>query len=372
MGGNHPRARPAVYPEYDIVGWYHTHPSFGIFLSHHDLFIHQHFFAQPLQVAYVVDPINQTRGFFQWHDGGLAQVGGLLPDGRSRRPDRAGAAGQRPGETTQSRRRRGRVLSPRLEAELIKMLTRPGQRDVSSPVDKLQVAGFYGLIGVLMGVMGLATVLWLSQLLGKMDAMNESIQKQAHASEESARSQRLTADMLRSAGKDPDNFGELYHRATTALDEAEKRLANERIANELLENKIQSLNSDTRLYVDALTTAKAKLAASEKEASEVAELRTRVVELEKEGAMQKGKLDEWDKLIDPETGKAAPAMLRSLAVTQYVAWFGWGCTAHPGHGPRRVVLSLETHSRGAPRRGRARSRTSYAPYRMRLTRRQDT
>ena len=70
------RERDRLYPELDIVGWYHTHPSFGIFLSHHDLFIHQHFFAQPLQVAYVVDPINQTRGFFQWRDGGLAQVGG--------------------------------------------------------------------------------------------------------------------------------------------------------------------------------------------------------------------------------------------------------------------------------------------------------
>ena len=70
------RERDQRFPDFDIVGWYHTHPSFGIFLSHHDLFIHQHFFAQPLQVAYVVDPINQTRGFFQWRDGGMAQVGG--------------------------------------------------------------------------------------------------------------------------------------------------------------------------------------------------------------------------------------------------------------------------------------------------------
>ena len=73
------RQRDQRFPDFDIVGWYHTHPSFGIFLSHHDLFIHQHFFAQPLQVAYVVDPINQTRGFFQWRDGGMAQVGRLLP-----------------------------------------------------------------------------------------------------------------------------------------------------------------------------------------------------------------------------------------------------------------------------------------------------
>ena len=63
------RQRDQQFPDRDIVGWYHTHPSFGIFLSHHDLFIHQNFFKQELQVAYVVDPINQSRGFFQWRDG---------------------------------------------------------------------------------------------------------------------------------------------------------------------------------------------------------------------------------------------------------------------------------------------------------------
>ena len=56
------RERDAEFPDLDIVGWYHTHPDFGIFLSSHDLFIHHNFFAQPLQVAYVVDPIRQTRG----------------------------------------------------------------------------------------------------------------------------------------------------------------------------------------------------------------------------------------------------------------------------------------------------------------------
>ncbi len=70
------RERDRLFPDLDIVGWYHTHPSFGIFLSHHDIFIHQHFFAQTLQVAYVVDPVQQTRGFFQWRDRNLAPVEG--------------------------------------------------------------------------------------------------------------------------------------------------------------------------------------------------------------------------------------------------------------------------------------------------------
>ena len=55
-----------LFPDKKMVGWQHTHPSYGIFLSNYDLFIHENFFNLPFQVAYVVDPINETRGFFQW------------------------------------------------------------------------------------------------------------------------------------------------------------------------------------------------------------------------------------------------------------------------------------------------------------------
>lgn len=57
------------YPELAIVGWYHTHPDFGIFLSDRDRFIHEHFFSEPGQIAYVVDPIRQTEGIFAWTEG---------------------------------------------------------------------------------------------------------------------------------------------------------------------------------------------------------------------------------------------------------------------------------------------------------------
>ncbi len=50
-----------------IVGWYHTHPGFGIFLSGMDLFIHQNFFTQIWHIAYVLDPRARTSGFFGWN-----------------------------------------------------------------------------------------------------------------------------------------------------------------------------------------------------------------------------------------------------------------------------------------------------------------
>ena len=52
-----------------IVGWYHSHPGFGVFLSERDVFIHEHFFSNPGQVALVVDPTQKTEGVFVWRNG---------------------------------------------------------------------------------------------------------------------------------------------------------------------------------------------------------------------------------------------------------------------------------------------------------------
>jgi hypothetical protein len=49
-----------------MVGWYHTHPDWGVFLSSMDLFICEHFFNKPLDVAIVLDPIREERGIFHW------------------------------------------------------------------------------------------------------------------------------------------------------------------------------------------------------------------------------------------------------------------------------------------------------------------
>jgi proteasome lid subunit RPN8/RPN11 len=56
-----------------MVGWYHSHPRFGIFLSEWDLFIQSNFFAAPWQVAYVVDPVLGKSGFFGWENGNVVR-----------------------------------------------------------------------------------------------------------------------------------------------------------------------------------------------------------------------------------------------------------------------------------------------------------
>jgi proteasome lid subunit RPN8/RPN11 len=62
------------FPDERIVGWYHSHPGFGIFLSDHDTFIHKNFFSAPEQVAWVFDPHSDEEGCFGWHGSRLERI----------------------------------------------------------------------------------------------------------------------------------------------------------------------------------------------------------------------------------------------------------------------------------------------------------
>jgi proteasome lid subunit RPN8/RPN11/LysM repeat protein len=66
-----------LFPELKILGWQHTHPNYGIFLSNYDMFIQENFFNLPFQIAYVVDPLQGLRGFFQWKGGKVEKLGGF-------------------------------------------------------------------------------------------------------------------------------------------------------------------------------------------------------------------------------------------------------------------------------------------------------
>jgi len=59
----------AEAPDLRIVGWYHTHPGFGVFLSEMDQFIQDNFFDMPHNVAFVYDPNSRQRGLYIWRDG---------------------------------------------------------------------------------------------------------------------------------------------------------------------------------------------------------------------------------------------------------------------------------------------------------------
>lgn len=66
------------FADLQIVGWYHTHPGLGVFLSEHDMFIHTSFFNFPWQVALVIDPVFNKFGIFLWKKGRIIAGKGLF------------------------------------------------------------------------------------------------------------------------------------------------------------------------------------------------------------------------------------------------------------------------------------------------------
>jgi proteasome lid subunit RPN8/RPN11 len=323
------RDRDRLYPEYDIVGWYHTHPSFGIFLSSHDIFIHQHFFGQPLQVAYVVDPINQTRGFFQWLDGGLAQVGGyfLTAD----RADRVALARlvndleKLPNPEGSG----GGALSPRLEAELIKMINRPAHRDVTSPVERVQTAAVFGMLGAFLGLLLVAAALWLLQLHGRIQEQNEALKTLSHSIEQSAVGQRLAVDTLleKVRGADPAEFVARYDKAARAREDAIRQLTIQRTINETMASRTKDLEKKIASLADDLDASEKRFAKYEKDAKDAPVLRDRLVALQESHDRQKAQLEELGPWLDTEDGKKALTVQSDLARTRYLAYGGWGCSA---------------------------------------------
>ena len=71
------RVKDERYPDERIVGWYHSHPGFGVFLSDHDLFIQKNFFSSPGQVAWVYDPHTDEEGCFGWVSGEIHRLSQL-------------------------------------------------------------------------------------------------------------------------------------------------------------------------------------------------------------------------------------------------------------------------------------------------------
>ncbi len=65
------------YPDHKIVGWYHSHPGFGVFLSEHDLFIQENFFSNAQQVAWVYDPHTDEEGCFGWVGGKIEKLSAI-------------------------------------------------------------------------------------------------------------------------------------------------------------------------------------------------------------------------------------------------------------------------------------------------------
>lgn len=53
------------YPSQILIGWYHSHPGYGCFLSPTDILTQKSCFREPYHVALVVDPVQEQFEFFK-------------------------------------------------------------------------------------------------------------------------------------------------------------------------------------------------------------------------------------------------------------------------------------------------------------------
>ena len=70
------------YPDFQIVGWYHTHPGFGVEFSAMDRFIQQNFFSAKTQVAFLTDPLGGDVSLCFNGEEGLEYLTRFWVDGR--------------------------------------------------------------------------------------------------------------------------------------------------------------------------------------------------------------------------------------------------------------------------------------------------
>jgi proteasome lid subunit RPN8/RPN11 len=320
------REREAKYSDLDIVGWYHTHPDFGVFLSGHDVFLHGHFFGQPLQVALVLDPIRQTRGFFFRQGNQLVQTGGyyLVAD-RAERVALARFVNDLENLPTPDG---GSMLSPRLEAELMSMLNRSRTPAV---VDRSPVGPMYLIMGLVLGLFMTAVFWWLSLLAQDLRGQSEALRQltdargaNARAGEETlgreaalAARERVFNALLADVkvGSTPESVAARLTQAQTELDTLRRKFARVDIEHEALVALSEQSRRDSR-----------------REAAELAALQDRydaeVEQVKKDSREQserehdlRAQRDEALALIrDGQTGKLA----WSYKVALWSAIAGWG------------------------------------------------
>jgi proteasome lid subunit RPN8/RPN11 len=70
------------YPKLRILGWYHSHPGFGVEFSEMDVFIQKNFFPAPTQIALLTDPLSCDVAICRNAEKGVEYFDKFWADGR--------------------------------------------------------------------------------------------------------------------------------------------------------------------------------------------------------------------------------------------------------------------------------------------------
>jgi len=142
------------YRKYEIVGWYHTHPGFGVSFSDMDLFIQENFFSGPGQIAYVSDPLGGEEAICVNTAGGVKNVSQFWVDDRPRR-----CSGAKPDSSG------GSADTVRL-AEAVESMEQRLRQTLQS-VDALRT-NYYRFLGLLGMIVALGVTFWIGLSIHRM------------------------------------------------------------------------------------------------------------------------------------------------------------------------------------------------------------
>jgi hypothetical protein len=217
----------------------------------------------------------------------------------------------------------GGTLSPRLEAELIKMLNRPAPPRQPG-VEGLALAALLGFLGSL-AVAALAAVgFWLFRIDERTAEQADALAALRREVEETAPGRKLAMDLLleKVGVETPELFVERYEKLARARDEARKQAAAGRSAAEALGLRVDELKATAAALEGELAEAREALAVDEVDAREAPKLRERVAELERVGAERLAEIRDQRAILETAEGAKAEAAHRALNAYKTAAFAG--------------------------------------------------
>jgi proteasome lid subunit RPN8/RPN11 len=148
------------YPKLEIVGWYHSHPGFGVAFSDMDMFIQKNFFSGRGQIAFVSDPLGGDEAICVQTAGGTEFLKRFWVDGRERQC-RVGPGAPAPGGG-------GAAARPAAGPEMAQALRRVEERlgQTMQALEELRTTHYRFLMTAAMMV-SLGVVFWIGWTVWK-------------------------------------------------------------------------------------------------------------------------------------------------------------------------------------------------------------
>ena len=277
------RQRDDFPDDLQMVGWYHTHPDWGVFLSGMDMFICDNFFNRVLDVALVVDPCRDDRGWFQWTGDSQQRVkrtgGFYLIGSRFREADIQFFADLLRGENSMAADPRRSAIAGHVGMQPAPIV------NISDSRGALQSYAIMGMLTMQFCLLVLVAWFLFANPSASTGAANQSIQA-AVGEQKELRSQvqaEVLADIIK--GTDPSvakNLVEKYEQAKAEVAAAKSDLNAQRAVsensiyeNELLVKNLDGLKQDLKEAESELAQVKEKAKEAAKEYSDaLAEMET--------------------------------------------------------------------------------------------------